>query len=271
MSKLATFAKKHGITIWLGSGVKGDPLDGNVRAATDARNVMLLDEHQSFAGHEYAKLLSDLLRSRDHYVQKYKANHIIGYANVGVDIQEPGPTKWGWPAWNHVLSQLIATQSHLASSFVPSQRPGFQFMTRYSRFIWAPDIKTIPPDAAQKQITVNSAEKLWWKRLVYERETAKGRDVIVHLVRIPPTRKVDYAWADEPALLTGVEITMNAPGERLSTAQACRAYHYEESQQVVQQEMRAKASGPKVTIAVPPFRYHAMLVLRFTKAVNKQR
>ena len=57
---------------------------------------------------------------------------------------------------------------------------------------------------------------------------------------------------------------MNAPGERLSAAQSCRAYHYEEPQQVVQQDMRPKTSGSRVTVSVPPFRYHTMLVLRFT-------
>ena len=104
-------------------------------------------------------------------LQKYGANHIIGYANVGVDLQEPGATKWGWPAWNHVMSLLIATQSHLASSFVPSHRPGMQFMTRYSRFIWARDIRVVPPQIVQQDVQVKSAEELWWKQFVYERKT----------------------------------------------------------------------------------------------------
>ncbi len=247
---------------WVGSGVKDDPLDDNVRAATDARNVMLLDEHSRFAGSDYQKLLSDRLRSRDHYVQKYKANHIIGYASAGVDIQEPGPSKWGWPAWNHVLSQLIATQSHLASFFVPSQRPGFQFMTRYSRFIWAPDIKAVPPDEAQRLIAVESAEELWWKRLVYERRTKKGRDIIVHFVRIPPTSKVDFEWADEPRLLKGTTATIASTDARLIAVHACRPYHYEEPQQIVQTQLVATPADDKVTIEVPPFRYHTMLVIR---------
>jgi hypothetical protein len=265
------FAKRHGITIWRGTGVKGDPRDDNIRAATDAKNVMLLDEHQNFSGEDYRKLLRDRLRSRDHYVQKYGVSHIIGYASPAVDLQEPGATKWGWPAWNHVMSQLIATQSHLASSFVPSQRPGMQFMTRYSRFIWARDIRAVSQQKAEQDVQVKSGEELWWKRLVYQRKTASGRDVIIHMLRIPPTPKVDYAWADEPSLLKGVEVTMNAPGERLRTAQACRAYHYEEPQQVVQQDMKPQTSGPRVTVSVPPFRYHTMLVMRFTASRSKKR
>ena len=146
-----------------------------------------------------------------------------------------------------------------------------QFMTRYSRFIWARDIRAVPPQIAGQDVQVKSGEELWWKRLVYQRKTAAGRDVIIHLLRIPPTPTVDYAWADAPALFKGVQVTMNAPGERLQTAQACRAYHYEEPQQVVQQEMEAKTSGPKVTVSVPPFRYHTMLVLRFTASANKKR
>ena len=118
---------------------------------------------------------------------------------------------------------------------------------------------------------MKSGEELWWKRLFYQRKTAVGRDVIIHLLRIPPTPTVDYAWADAPALFKGVQVTMNAPGERLQTAQACRAYHYEEPQQVVQREMEAKTSGPEVTVSVPPFRYHTMLVLRFTASANKKR
>ena len=160
------------------------------------------------------------------------------------------------------MSQLIVTQSHLASSFVPSQRPGLQFMTRYSRFLWARDIKAVPAEEAEKLIDVKADEELWWKRLVYERKTAAGRDVIVHLLRIPPTPKVDYAWADEPSLLKGVQVTMNAPGERLQTAQACRAYHYEEPQQVVQNKLTPKVNQGRATFSVPPFRYHTMVILR---------
>ena len=265
------FARNNGITIWLGSGVKGDPLDDNVRAATDAPNVMLLDEHARFAGFGYHKLLSDRLRSRDHYVQKYKANHIIGYASTGVNIQEPGPSKWGWPAWNHVLSQLIATQSHLASTFVPSQRPGFQFMTRYSRFLWAPDIKAIPQDEAQQLIDVQSAEELWWKRLVYERKTEKGREIIVHLVRIPPTQKVDYAWADEPRPLKGTTVTVDTTAIRLMVAHACRPYHYEDPQQVVQSKVSVTQTDAKATLEIPPFRYYTMLVIRLEQSETSRK
>ena len=256
------WARNQGITIWLGSGVEGDPLDDNVRAATDGRNVMLLDERADFSGYGYRTLLEQRVRSRDHYVQKYGASHIIGYASISVDMHEPGPTKWGWPTWNHILSQLIATQSHLASFFVPSHRPSFQFMTRYSRFLWARDIEVLAPDEAQRVILLRTPEAIWWKRLVYTRKTATGHDLIVHLVRIPPTEKADFAWADEPRPLAGVTITVDTGAAALQSVHACRPYHYEEPQQVVQQTPSPSATSGKVTVTLPPFRYHTMVVFR---------
>ncbi|MDP7303936.1 MAG: hypothetical protein QGG09_12600, partial [Pirellulaceae bacterium] len=103
---------------------------------------------------------------------------------------------------------------------------------------------------------------LWWKRLVYERETEKGRDIIIHLVRIPPTSKVDYAWADEPRPLKGTTVTIDATRGRLMVAQACRPYHYEEPQQIVQSEVSATQTDGQAVFEVPPFRYHTMLVIR---------
>ncbi len=257
------WARSQGITIWLGSGVGGDdPLDDNIRAATEGKNIMLLDEHANLSGYDYRALLESRIESRDHYVQKYGANHIIGYVTPAVDIQEPGPTKWGWPTWNHVLAQLIATQSHFASFFVPSYRPSFQFMARYSRFIWAPDIKTVPEYEVNKTVIVTSPEEVWWKPLVYKRQTDHGYDLIVHLVRIPATKTVDLTWADEPQPLAGTTISVDLGDATLERAMACRPYHFEEEQQTVEQIVTPDIRTGKITVAVPPFRYHTMLVVR---------
>ena len=44
--------------------------------------------------------------------------------------------------------------------------------------------------------------------------------------------------------------------------QACRPYHFEEEQQVVQRVLDAEVEGPKATVKIPPFRYHTMVVIR---------
>ncbi len=253
-----------GLKLWLGTGIDSDLLDDAVRAATDWKNVMILDEMQRLKG-DCEGMLERLLRDRDHFVQKYGANKIIGYVSPGVSLEDPGPTKWGWPTWNYFLAQLIASQSHFASFFIPSYRPSFQFMTRYSRFIWARDIKVVPVNEVEKMIRIESPEKIWWKRLVYKRKTDSGYDLIVHLVRIPPTEKFDLNWADEPEPLAGVKITADIGSGELQTTQACRPYYFEEEQQVVQQALKAEVSDGKATVAVPPFRYHTMLVMRMEK------
>jgi len=223
---------------------------------------MILDELQSIRGFKYRDLLRRLLRDRDCFVQKYGVNKTIGYIGPGVDLNEPGPSKWAWPTYNYFLSQVIATQSHLVSFFIPSYRPSFQFMTRYSRFIWAPDIKTLSVDEVKKTVNISTPEKLWWKRLVYKRKTDDGYDLIVHLVRIPPTEKVDISWTDEPLPLKEVEITADIGAARLRTAQACRPCYLGEAQQVVQKALKAKVEDGKVTVRVPSFRYYTMVVFR---------
>ncbi|MBM83722.1 MAG: hypothetical protein CMJ78_24460, partial [Planctomycetaceae bacterium] len=92
-----------------------------------------------------------------------------------------------------------------------------------------------------------------------------GRDLIIHLVRIPPTRQVDYEWADEPRPLKGTAVTIDTAGAKLQSVHSCRPYHFEEPQQVVQSEIQATQADGKTTIEIPPFRYHTMLVIRLEK------
>jgi hypothetical protein len=142
----------------------------------------------------------------------------------------------------------------------PSLEPSFQFQTRYSRFLWAPDIKLVPN--AAKTIGVKTPEEVWWKPLVYRRDTKDGYDLIVHLVRIPPTERWDLNWVDEPAPLEGVEVSADIGHGAVSAAYACRPYQFEEPQQVVQQALKTSTSAGKVTVAVPPFRYYTMAIVR---------
>ena len=121
---------------------------------------------------------------------------------------------------------------------------------------------TVPVADVAKTITLATPEKLWWKRLVYRRRRADGFDLIVHLVRIPPTEKWDINWADEPVPLERVSMTVELGKAVVPTVQACRPYQFEEPQQVVQHTLAPSAAGGKVAVAIPPFRYHTMVVFR---------
>ena len=257
-----------GLTSYIGSGtgVAGDAGDENIRAATAWRNVMLLYETGSFLkASEPARpreFFEKLIAQRDFAVQKWGANSIIGYSFVEPHVtpEDPGPSKWAWPALNYLGAQLIATQMHYAAGFLPSYRPTLQFMTRYSRFIWAPDIKTV--DVADEIVTVSTPEELWWKRLVYRRQREGGHDLIVHLVRIPPFPRWEVTWLTEPEPLAGTTVAVGVDGGTLQSAHACRPYHFEEPQQVVQAALQPRSEAGAVTVVVPPFRYHAMVVFR---------
>ena len=261
---------RQGLTFYYGSGsgMMGDESDDAIRTALDYKNVMILDERHGCFGPgdgvvRYPdKLLASLLEQRDFIVQKYGGNTIFGYDNPRLKAEEPGPSKWGWPAVNYLMAQLTATQHHYVGAFYPSYRPQIQFQTRHSRFIWAPDIKAVPVEDVEKIVQLETPEKIWWKRLVYKRKTDDGCDLIIHLVRIPPTEKFDINWVDEPAPLEGVKISADIVAGRLQTAQACRPYYFEEEQQVVQKVLDAKVEGGKATVEIPPFRYHTMVVLR---------
>jgi hypothetical protein len=251
-----------------GTGMFGDSGDASFRAATDWKNVMLLDESaHPFSGGDSSmnfpdRHLRDLCNNRDYVVQRFGASAIRGYiANyIGIEQDLPGPDRWGWAAHNYMGAQFIATQHHFVSWFLPGWRPTSQFMTRYSRFLWAPDIKVVPD--AEKLVSVEAPEELWWQRLVYRRDTADGYELIVHLVRIPPFNKWDLKWLDEPKPLDTVRISADVGAGTLRDVQAMRPYYWEEPQQPVQRPVAATVRDGRVEITVPEFRYHTMVVFR---------
>lgn len=262
-----------------GSGLDEGESDEWIRGMHQWQNVSCLDES---VGHfnktdapwcRPAGSFERFCRNRDYIVQKYGGNAIIGYlyhlqsTGAGPDLDKPGPAKWAWPTLNYFMAQLTATQHHVVFNTypTPSLEPAFQFQTRYSRLLWAPDIKQVPVETVNKTLTLKSPENLWWQPLVYRRDTATGYDLIVHLVRIPPTEKWDVDWVDEPKPLADLQLTADVGKARLASALACRPYQFEEPQQTVEQTLRPDARTGKVTVAVPPFRYHTMVVFRFAK------
>ena len=259
---------------YLGSGTEGDVNDEWIRKVFSRPNVACLIEMSvpfHSGGYEGLdrrpkELMDVLCNNRDYIVQRYAGNAIIGYVYppISTALDKPGFSKWGWPTVNYYMALITAAQHHIviADSW-PSADPALQFQTRYSRFLWAPDIKVAAE--AEKTVTVETPEELWWKRFVYRRETKEGYDLILHLVRIPPmTNRWDINWVEEPIPLEGVKITTEVGPAKILSAEACRPYHFEEEQQVVQNVLEAKMEGGKATFLIPPFRYHTMVVLQVT-------
>ena len=266
---------EQGMKWYLGSGVKGDVGDENIRAAVARNSMFLLEIQDTFRKPEtdskwtsVAYHLNMLADNRDHMMQKYGANMVVGYLFPWQeDVNNPGANRWGWPTLNYFGAQFIATQHHFGGGFVPSMRPWLQFMTRYSRYLWAPDVKIVPE--ADKIVRVSSPEEISWKRMVYKLKTAYGYDLIVHLVRMPPTKKWDIEWLDEPKLLAKVAVTLDIGPSALWDAWALRPYDFEEDQQPVQTVLDASVAAGRVSAKVPAFRYHTMAVFRVKTTTGK--
>ncbi|MDD5707548.1 MAG: hypothetical protein PHR35_16625, partial [Kiritimatiellae bacterium] len=257
----------------LGMGLGDDVNDRWIRAMNRDRNVSCLAEWAgtlhvpSAPVYNPAKCLRRLCENRDYIVQKYGGNVIIGYLQGGPierlgGNHPPGPSKWGWPTVNYYLAQIIASQHHvmICAAQSPSLEPTYQFQTRFSSLLWAPDIRLEPNP--ENTVNVKTPEAVWWKPLVYRRETKDGYDLIVHLVRIPPTEHWDLDWVDEPVPLEGLELTADIGRHAVKAAYACRPYQFEEPQQAVQRALTATISNGKATVTIPSFRYYTMVVLR---------
>ena len=249
----------------LGMGVPGSYSDETIKAATSFKNVMFIAEirHQFHGRGVYAipgVHFETMCDNRDHFIQKYESNIMYGYMFPKYSWDEPGPTRWAWTAMNYFTSQFLATQMHMMIICTPSIRPTLQFMTRYSRYLWARDIKIVPNP--EKIIKVETPEKFWWKRLVYKRKTETGYDLIIHFVRIPPTEKWDIDLMDDPLPLEGVKITADIGKGKVTKAVAMRPYYYEEEEQPVETVLKPNIVNGKVVIDVPSFKFHQMIVLR---------
>ena len=258
----------------LGSGLDEGESDSWIRGMHNWKNVSCLDESRGqfskgdAAYYRPAGHLEHLCTNRDYIVQKYGGNAIIGYLSFALStarspaLDKPGPAKWGWPTLNYYMSQITATQHRIVFNVwpTPSLEPSFQFQTRYSRFLWAPDIKLVKEP--ENTTAVKSNQDIWWKEFVYRRDTADGYDLIIHLVRKPPYEKWDTDWVDEPVPLTGVQVTADIGSGRIQSAYALGPYHFEEEQQVVESKLTPEVSAGKATVKLPPFRYHTMVVFR---------
>jgi hypothetical protein len=89
-------------------------------------------------------------------------------------------------------------------------------------------------------------------------------------VRIPPTKMWDLTYTVEPKPLSRVVLNVKIGKGELQNVQAMRPYYYEEPQQPVQVRAASKLVNGQVKVAVPPFRYHTMIVMRVKSVVSQK-
>ncbi|MBI3922356.1 MAG: hypothetical protein HY318_13125 [Armatimonadetes bacterium] len=201
------------------------------------------------------------LKERDTVMQRYGVPVMTGWLWRAMPGDQPGPSRWAWVATNHLGALLIATQTHEEIYSMASFRPTAQFQTRYSSLLWARDVKVLPK--AEMAVSVKSPRPLWWKEVVYTRKTAEGTDYIIHLIHVPESETILYDNPTDPPMVQQVQVTIKLPPTAKPVqAWAMRPYDFGEPQRPVEKEIPVTVKAGVISVTVPDFRYHSMVVVR---------
>ena len=227
---------------------------------------------------------------RDICTQPFGAPVLAGYTWGWRHGKRDRASRYYWVASNHLSALYLATQMHTMTNPNPGLWPGTQFMTRYSALLWRRDVKVIADP--QRIVTVEPTRPVWWKKSVYRRPTSEGEDVLVHLVSVPETETVDiYRVQDPPPARATVALKLPA-GKRLRSVWALQTRGYVDDSSrggapwkverrnvdgkpqwvhtggsicrfgPTQGKLDAKAAGDRVSVSVPAFMFHTLVVFR---------
>ncbi len=239
--------------------------------------------------HNWQYCVDQYTLERDNGTQKYGAPIVAGYTTFN-----------GWASQSHLAALLLASQIHPANCHQEGSWPMTQFMTRYSAFLWPKDVKIIADPAAF--LSAKTSRPVWWEEFVYRRPTPNGEDIIVHLLNKPVTENVVEGNDENPPPATAtVSLSLNGrklrevfaaqprpytPGtdnpkgvgldiggtpaqmERVPDPQNPAATIWAHKRGSLcrggplQVNLPAVAQDGKVTVEVPAFVYHTMLVFR---------
>ncbi len=261
------YVRQRGMKNYLGSGIVAG--NDTIKAVTESKNTMFLMEWQThqFTSGTAAKPIdcfNMFLENRDWITQQYGANTIVGYVFFPIKNKKNGGlNKWAWTTINHLSAQIIAGQTRLAGGFLPSLRPMTQFTTRYSRFIWAPDLKLLK--SPEKTVQVHTDSKIWWKNSVYKITGKESDYLVINLVTVPAMEKWDFDWLETPDKITDTKVILTEEFARSSTVMALRPYDFDEPQQIVEKQLQTKTDNSSISFTIPPFRYYMMIVCKIKK------
>ncbi|MHB9133816.1 MAG: hypothetical protein ACYDBB_22350 [Armatimonadota bacterium] len=253
-------------------------------------NTSMLAEfrHHEFPGsffNDWRRCYDSYATQRDNITQRFgspvTAGYTWGFDTAGEKAKKVKDSRTYWVAGNHLSALYLATQMHTTTNPNPSLWAGTQFMARYAGLLWRRDIKTIPDP--QKLFAVNLSRPVWWDRSAYRRPAPGGEDLLLHLVNTPETETVDIHRVPDPPAATGM-VTLTLPaGKTLKSAWALQMRKYEDSTPYKiesrdnkwvhttgstsrfgpsQVKLNAKVVGGKVTVEVPAFLFHTLLVFR---------
>jgi len=171
-----------------------------------------------------------------------------------------------WVPANHLGSIYVSTQVHpfVTTYAGNSIIPFTQFMTRYSKYLWAEDIRTIKNP--QDLFEVRTSKELWWKEIAYKRSSQNSVEYILHFIQPPARQQVIEEIVEDPLPVEDLVVSFRLPESEKPMPEiwAMRAYETGEDKAPRQTKLKVtRTNQDSIEVRIPPFRYHTMVVLRF--------
>ena len=270
-TKAAIFGAKPDAYIWSNGGKEGPEM-----TLASHPQCGILNEKQwdfllnpSRGDHSYRGFFDALLKTRDlvwqtsQYVKTPSKILHCGYLATRWDPEFVKKHGEGQVMSQHVMSIIAAVCTHpFAGS--PPMRPFKQMMTRYSELFWHEDNEIVPD--ARKRFSCDSLRDVWYEDTVYVRETPRFTQYTIHLVNAPEQEFCDDTVTDDPPEADDVRISTTLFGAEGAKAWAIRPSSWLDA--VLEPrctELPVKTIDGKATVAVPPFNYYTLLVIRVPK------
>lgn len=270
-TKAAIFGAKPDAYVWSNGGK-----DGPEMTLASHPQCGILNEKQwnfllnpSRQDHSYRGFFDSVLRTRDvvwrpgRYVKTPSKILHCGYLSTRWDpafVEKHGE---GQVMAQHVMAILAAACCHpFAGS--PPMRPFKQMMTRYSELFWHEDNEIVPD--ARKSFSCDSLRDVWFEDTVYVRETPGFTQYTIHLVNAPEQEFCDDTVTDDPPAADDVRVSTTLFGAAGAKAWAIRPSSWLDS--VLEPrctELSVETVGGRTSVAVPPFDYYTLLVIRVPK------
>ena len=222
--------------------------------------------------HSYRGFFDALLMTRgivwqpSQYVKTPSKIHHCGYLATRWDPEFVKKHGEGQVMAQHVMSIIAAVCAHpFAAS--PPMRPFKQMMTRYSELFWHEDNEVMAD--GRKHFSCDSLRDIWYEDSIYVRDMPGFTQYTIHLVNPPEQEFCDDTMTDDPPEADDVRIST-----KLFGAEGVKAWAISPSSwlDAVLEPRRIEVPVVSVegetTVAVPPFAYYTLLVIRVPKGTE---
>jgi hypothetical protein len=128
---------------------------------------------------------------------------------------------------------------------------------RYSALIYGKNRSWIDPD--KNPFTIATSDKVLWREYAYERPTAEGKDLICHLVQLPPSEFV-YRQPERQETLANLKATIAIPAGM--TLKEIRLLSPDRA--TADETLQFTVADGKATVTIPDLLVYDIIVARLT-------